>query len=79
MMRRVKPTTDRTNRGARAVQGKRLLVVLLGGLLLAIGLVFYMGLTGGSTHMPLSKSGVGFRTDPAPTALATADAAARDQ
>lgn len=71
MMLRVNPSTDRPHRDANAVEGKRLILGLLLALVLAVGLVFYFGVTGGSTHVPLSKAGVGFTTDPAPTNRAT--------
>lgn len=64
MMRPVKPPADRLRPGT-SIQGKRLLLGLLLALVLAVGLVFYLGVTGGSTHVPLSKPGVGFTTDPA--------------
>ncbi len=67
MMRPVKPTADRARRNAKTVQGKKLLVGFLGALVLAVGLVFYFGVTGGSTHVPLSKPGIGFTPTPQPT------------
>jgi len=76
MMHRVKPTPDRPNRDDKAVQGKKLLLGLLVALVLAVGLVFYFGLTGGSTHVALSKPGITFRTDPAPSASAATATAA---
>jgi hypothetical protein len=80
MMHRVKPPTKPAARDAKSVQGKRLLLVLLVALVVAVGLVFYAGMTGGSTHVPMSKPGVGFTTDPAAlsatTAVATSGAAA---
>lgn len=68
MMRWVKPS-DRppSPSDAKSVPGKKLLLGLLVALVLAVGLVFYFGVTGGSTHVPLSKPGVGFTTDPAPS------------
>jgi hypothetical protein len=76
MMHRVKPPAERLNREARSVQGKRLLLGLLVGLIFAVSIVFYFGVTGGSTHVPLSKPGVGFSTDPAASSTAATGAAA---
>ena len=59
------------NRRAKPVQGKKLLLGLLVGLVLVVGLVFYFGVSGGSTHIPLSKPGIGFTTDD-PSASASA-------
>jgi len=61
---RVKPQAVTPPRAAASVQGKKLLLGLLGALLVAVGLVFYLGVTGGSTHVPNSKPGVGFTTEP---------------
>lgn len=75
MMRLVKPPADRAPPNAKpikTVQGKTLLLGLLGSLLVAVGLVFYFGVTGGSTHVPLAKPGVGFTTDPAAHATESA-------
>src|SRR3954464_6436648 len=72
-MRRVKPPAEPT-RGTKSVQGKRLLLGLLGGLVVAVGLVFYAGMTGGSTHVPLAKPGGGVTTDPTAPASASASA-----
>lgn len=63
MMRVVKAESPRPAR-AGSVPGKRLLLGLLVALLVALAVVFYFGVTGGSTHMPLSKPGIGFTTDP---------------
>ena len=49
----------------KSVQGKTLIVALLGALVLVVGLVFWIGMSGGSTHIPLSKRGVGFTVDDA--------------
>jgi hypothetical protein len=38
---------------------------LLGALLLVVGLVFWVGVSGGSKHVPLSRPGVGFTADDA--------------
>lgn len=79
MMRRVEPPSNRGQRGegsGRAVQGKTLILGVLGALLLVAGLLFWVGMTGGSTHVPLSKPGVGFTADDAgasgPNAAASA-------
>ena len=61
MMHRVEPPANRPNRDEKSVQGKKLLLGVLLALLLAVGLVFYFGLTGGSTHVALSKPGITFR------------------
>jgi hypothetical protein len=75
MMHRVKPLTDRPRRDEKSVEGKRLLLGVLVALIVAVGLVFYSGVTGGSTHTPLSKPGVGFTTDPAAASAAGTSAA----
>ncbi|MDB4940584.1 MAG: hypothetical protein JWP97_118 [Labilithrix sp.] len=49
------------------VEGKKLLLVLLGGIILVVGILFAIGLTSSSTHVPLSKPGIGFTTDPPPS------------
>src|SRR3954467_8316361 len=49
----------------KPVQGKRLIIGLLGAIILVGALLFWVGLNGGSTHVPLSKPGVGFVTDDA--------------
>jgi len=74
MMRNVNGPSERPNQRAKPVQGKRLLLGLLLALMFVVGGVFYLGVSGGSTHVPLSKPGIGFTTDPA--AAASADASA---
>jgi len=64
MMRSVKAPTEPPNPRAKPVQGKHLLLGLLLALMAVVGLVFYFGVSGGSTHVPLSRSGIGFTTDP---------------
>ena len=63
MMRVVKAASPPPARPG-AIAGKRLLLGLVVALALAVGVVFYFGVTGGSTHVPLSKPGVGFTTEP---------------
>ncbi len=75
-MQPVKP--DAKDRGKKNIEGKRLLLGLLVALVVAVGLVFYFGMTGGSTHVPLSKPGIGFTTDPA-ASLEASEAAARGE
>lgn len=70
MMRPVK--ADRPTKPA-PVQGKKLLLVVLGGIILVAGIIFVIGLTGHSQHVPLGKPGIGFTTDP-PAADAAAGA-----
>lgn len=66
MMRPVNPPVKRRGEeGGRTVQGKTLIVVVLGALLLVAGTLFWVGMTGGSTHVPLSKPGIGFVADDA--------------
>jgi hypothetical protein len=67
----VKPQSERPRRAGQPIPGKKLLVGLLGALIVALGLVFYVGMTGGSTHVPGSKPSVGFVTDPAASTGAT--------
>lgn len=75
MMRSVKPAP---------IKGKTLILGVLGALFVVVGLLFWAGMTGGSTHVPLSAPGVGFTVDdtgaatPAASATATGDAAAWD-
>lgn len=78
MMRRVEPPvkpragTSRHDEKARPVQGKTFIVGLLGALVLVVGLVFWIGMSGGSTHVPLSKPGIGFTADDAGAAAPAA-------
>ena len=72
MMRGVKP-------GPAPVKGKTLILGVLGALVVVVGLLFWAGMTGGSTHVPLSAPGVGFTVDDtgaAATATASAFASA---
>ncbi len=50
---------------AKGVSGKQLILALVGSIVLVAGLLFWAGMTGGSTHVPLSKAGVGFVKDEA--------------
>ena len=56
----------------KGVSGKQLIAFLLLSLVVVVGLLFWAGMTGGSTHVPISKAGVGFVKD---DAGGTADAA----
>lgn len=78
MMRDVKGLNEPPNRRAKPVQGKQLLLGLLVALVLVVGGVFYFGVSGGSTHVPLSKPGIGFTTDPGASASAASAGAGRD-
>ena len=64
---------------AKGVSGKQLILGLIGSIILVAGLLFWAGMTGGSTHVPPSKAGVGFEKDDAgapPSASGSAAAAA---
>lgn len=68
MMRRVKesvPDRPEPRRKPEPVRGKTLILGLLGALVLMVGLLFWLGLSGGSNHVPLSRPGVGFVIDDA--------------
>ncbi|HSO39736.1 MAG TPA: AgmX/PglI C-terminal domain-containing protein [Labilithrix sp.] len=71
----MKAPTETPNRRAKPVEGKKLLLGLLLALFVVVGLVFYFGVSGGSTHVPLSKPGIGFTTDPAASGSAAGPAA----
>jgi hypothetical protein len=75
MMRAVeppdKPRSTREEK-ARPVQGKGFILGLLAALLLVVGVVFWIGVSGGSTHVPLSRPGVGFSADDAATPVVAA-------
>jgi hypothetical protein len=62
MMRRVKPSVKRD---PGAVRGKTFILGLIAALVLVVGFVFWAGMTGGSSHVPLGKAGVGFTIDEA--------------
>jgi hypothetical protein len=47
------------------IKGKTLILGVLGALVVTVGLLFWAGMTGGSTHVPLSAPGIGFTTDEA--------------
>jgi hypothetical protein len=59
------PSKRDAERGGKpsAVSGKQLIAGLLLAIVLVAGLLFYAGMTGGSTHVPPSKAGVGFEKD----------------
>lgn len=67
MMRRVKPPStppprprNRPAGGPAPVKGKTLILGVLGAVVVVAGLLFWAGMTGGSTHVPLSAPGIGF-------------------
>jgi len=76
MMRNVNRRTRPRDQSAKPVKGKQLLLGLLLALVLVVGGVFYFGVSGGSTHVPPAKPGIGFTTDPAAPASAAASAGA---
>jgi hypothetical protein len=43
------------------VKGKHLIIGFLAAIVLAAGIIFWIGLSGGSRHVPQSKPGVGFQ------------------
>lgn len=47
------------------MKGKTLILGVLGALVVVVGLLFWAGMTGGSTHVPLSAPGIGFTHDDA--------------
>ena len=65
----VKPPARRDGEAAKgAVQGKHLILGVIGAIMVVAGLLFWAGMTGGSTHVPVSKPGVAFVTDDAAAA-----------
>lgn len=58
----MKGTRDKPN--PSSVQGKVLIFGLFGALACILGFLFWTGVNGGSTHVPLSPPGVGFTADP---------------
>jgi len=58
------------------IKGKTLILGVLGALVVVVGLVFWAGMTGGSTHVPLSAPGIGFTTDDAGSTASAAAAPA---
>jgi hypothetical protein len=64
----------------KSISGKQLIAGLLLSIIVVAGLLFWAGMTGGSTHVPLSKAGVGFIKDeagpPPGTSSSTGDGAA---
>ena len=55
----------RADKDGKAVSGKQLIAGLLAAIIVVAGLLFWAGMTGGSTHVPPSKAGVGFVKDEA--------------
>jgi hypothetical protein len=55
-----------------------LILAVLGALVVVVGLLFWAGMTGGSTHVPLSAPGIGFTVDDAGTAIPSGNTAAAD-
>lgn len=54
--------SSRTPRApAPVVQGKHLIVGFLAAIVLAAGIIFWIGMSGGSRHVPQSKPGVDFQ------------------
>lgn len=67
MMRRVKPPSKReeqsNGRSGTQIQGKTLILGFLVALACVVGLLFWIGMSGGSTHVAAGKPGVGFRAE----------------
>jgi hypothetical protein len=61
----VNPPGKRAGKTEKGISGKQLMAGLLLSIVLVAGLLFWAGMTGGSTHVPLSKAGVGFMKDDA--------------
>ncbi len=78
MMRSVKGPLEPPSK-PKPIRGKTLILGLLGALAAMVSLLFWLGMSGGSRHVPLSKPGVGFVTDDAgrgdPSPAAAADRA----
>ena len=59
------PTRGTSSKSPRApapvVQGKHLIIAFLGAIVLAAGIIFWIGMSGGSRHVPQSKPGVDFQ------------------
>jgi hypothetical protein len=68
MMRRVKGPPK-----PAPIKGKTLILGVLAALVVTVGLLFWAGMTGGSTHIPLSAPGIGFTTDDAGSNAAPAE------
>ena len=63
----------------RPINGKTLILGVLGALVVVVGLLFWAGMTGGSTHVPLSAPGIGFgHDDAAPPAAPSGPGAAAE-
>src|SRR5947209_20146500 len=72
MMRRVKGPPK-----PAPVKGKTLILGVLGALIVVVGLLFWAGMTGGSTHVPLSAPGIGFTTDDAAPSIPASEGSAK--
>jgi hypothetical protein len=80
MMRRVKPPPKRetpAKAGGQTVQGKTLILGFLAALVVVVGLLFWVGLSGNSTHVAAGRPGVGFRADEGDDAAATGTSTAK--
>ena len=74
----MKPPVKRAQKAetpSKGISGKQLIVGLIAAIVLVAGLLFWAGMTGGSTHVPLSKAGVGFVKDEAGVEPDAADGA----
>ena len=72
----MKPPAKRGEGSPKGVSGKQLILGLIGAIILVACLLFWAGMTGGSTHVPLSKAGVGFEKDDAGAAPSASGSAA---
>ncbi len=69
------PTREREPAPGKAVLGgKTVILALLGAIVVAAGAIFWVGVSGGSQHVPLSQPGVAFEKQAIPGADAGADA-----
>ena len=74
MMHLVKPAVKPPNGGPSQLSGKRLIVGLLGVIAVVAAVIFWIGMSGGSTHVAPSKPGIGFTTDDSGSGSAAAAA-----